>query len=316
MKGASFSEAVRDEAAATLPEQRCCRLALLSGVVRTAGSFHIHGRGHTHLEVELAAGPAARRLVELVRGLGGTCSIRTHRERRFGSGQRVDLEIGTDAETRALLRAAGVITASGSPQGQPPRRVIARRCCRAAYVRGAFLAGGSVAAPRRPVHLEVRTHDIGAAMDLARIVATDGIELRVRERERYATVYSKRLETVADLLARIGANDAVLSLAEGEVISQLRGEANRQANAETANLRRQVVAARRQLDAIARLRASGLLEALASPLQEAAELRSAHPELTLAELAEIALPAIARPTLAGRLRRVEEEAERLAPAPK
>jgi DNA-binding protein WhiA len=311
VRAASFSESVRDEAAATLPERACCRYALLSSVVRTAGSFHIQGRGETHLEVELAAGPAARRLVELVRGLGGTCSIRTHRERRFGSGQRVDLELGGDAGTRALLRQAGVITATGAPQGRPPGRVTARRCCRAAYLRGAFLAGGSVAPPRRPVHLEVRTHDLDAANDLARIVAIDGDVLRVRERARYAVAYTKRLDTVADLLARIGANDAALQLAEGEVLSQLRGEANRQANAETANLRRQVVAARRQLDAIAALRQHGALASLEPRLREAAELRAEHPELTLGELAAAATPPLSKPTLAGRLRRVEEEAEGL-----
>ena len=106
-----------------------------------------------------------------------------------------------------------------------------------------------------------------------------------------------------DLLAHIGASEGVVRLAEGEVVSFARQDANRQANAETANIRRHVVAARRQLVAI------GLLDlgSLRPELAEAASLRLAHPELPLAELA--ALGGLSKATLAGRLRRIEALAD-------
>jgi len=121
----------------------------------------------------------------------------------------------------------------------------------------------------------------------------------VRERPSHAAVYTKRLATLEDLLAHVGASDGVLRLIEGEVVSAARQDANRQANAETANLRRQVIAARRQLSAIGQLD----LGALPPELAAAAALRMEHPELPLGELA--VLGELSKATLAGRLRRLE-----------
>jgi DNA-binding protein WhiA len=305
----SFSEQVRDELSSAPPERDCCRRALLCGLLRTAGSYHLRGRGEIHVEVDLPAGPSARRVVELVRGMGGSCEIRTHRERRFGTGQRVDITLGADAATLGLLVASGVLTRSYAPKGRPPARVTGRGCCRAAYLRGAFVAAGTVASPRRPVHLEIRTHDAEAAVDVADLAATAGITLRVRERPTHSLAYTKRLETVEDLLALIGAHDAALRLAEGEVVSRAKEDANRQANAETANLRRQIIAARRQLAAIGTLRVAGALDRLPPDLLRAAELRAEHPELPLGELAAVPSPPLSKPTLAGRLRRLEQLAD-------
>ena len=107
----SFSEEVREElASAALPDRACCRRALLCGLVRTAGSYHLRGRGEVHVEVELPAGRPARRAVELLRALGATCQIRTHRERRFHSGQRVEISCAGDPATLEVLHAAGILS--------------------------------------------------------------------------------------------------------------------------------------------------------------------------------------------------------------
>jgi cell division protein WhiA len=293
-----FTEDVREELASTMPVKPCCRRALLSALVRTAGAFHLHGHGEVHVELGLPAGPAARRAVELLRAAGGHCEILTHREPRFGGSQRVAIVCGADPDTLRALREAGVLTPRNAPMGRPPARVIGRSCCRRAYLRGAFIAAGSVSAPRRPVHLELRVHDGAAAADLAALADAEGLDLRTRERDAFAMVYAKRLETVEDFLSTVGAPQAALRFAEGEVVSQARAGANRQANAETANLRRQVLAARAQLDAIVALRERG--EVLSDGLLEAAALREAHPELPIADLAELADPPLPKPTLAAR----------------
>jgi cell division protein WhiA len=300
----SFSEDVREELAALpLPPSAHCRHALLAGLVRTAGTFHLHGRGDVHVEVSLQSGRPARHAIELLRSLGVTCEIRTHRDRRFGGASRVDIVCAGDSHSHRVLHAAGVLTASLAPMGSPPPAITARACCRAAYLRGAFLAAGSVSAPRRAVHLEIRTHDVDAAGDIAALAGRDGLTLAVRDRSAYGVAYAKRLETVEDLLALIGASGAALRLAEGEVVSQAREGANRKANAETGNLRRQVLAARRQLAAIDALDRGALSPALAG----AAALRKAHPSLPLAELA--ALGDLPKATLAARLRRLVDLAE-------
>ncbi len=300
----SFSEDVREELAGRpVPSSLHCRQALLAGLVRTAGAFHLHGHGEVHVEVSLQSGRPARHAIELLRGLGVTCAIRTHRERRFRGGSRVDIICAGDAHSHRVLQAAGLLTDSLAPAGRPPPSMTARACCRASYLRGAFLAAGSVSAPRRAVHLEIRTHDLDAATDIAALAGRDGLVLGVRDRESYAIAYAKRLETVEDLLALIGAGGAALQLAEGEVVSWAREGANRQANAETGNLRRQVLAARRQLAAIDALDIGGLSPSLAA----AAALRKAHPALPLSELA--LLGDLPKPTLAARLRRLVDLAD-------
>ncbi|MGA0122626.1 MAG: DNA-binding protein WhiA, partial [Gaiellales bacterium] len=155
--------------------------------------------------------------------------------------------------------------------------------------------------------LEIRTHAADHASLLAAGAARLGIALRVRERARWAEVMTRRRESVRDLLAAIGAESAALDMAEDEVVRQARGDANRRANFDTANLGRQVDAARRQARAIALLESDGRLAGLPQARRDAAGLRARHPELPLTELAERGdLP---RPTLAARLRRLVAVAE-------
>ena len=134
----------------------------------------------------------------------------------------------------------------------------------------------------------------------------------MRDRGRHATAYSKRLDAIADLLARIGADDAALLLAEAEPVARAKDRANRVTNCDAANLDRQVAATRRQLAAIERLDAAGELDVLPGPLRAAAALRLEHPDSALQELADLAEPPLAKPTLAARLRRLVERAEDLA----
>jgi len=307
----SFSDEVRTELCAHLPAEAGARQALLSALLRTAGSFHLHGRGQVHVEVDLGLTVAARRTVELLRLVGGTCEIRSYRATRFASATRFVIVVGGDHATLAVLRDLGVLTARHRPVPVVPARLVAGPARRAAYLRGAFIAAGSVSAPRRPAHLELRAHDRQGAELLQRLAAADGLRLAVRDRGGHAAAYAKRLETIADLLARIGAGDAALRLAEADVVSRIRETANRRANADTANIRRQVMAGARQLDAIDRLESRDLLRGLPPDLHEAAALRRAHPEHSLAELADDLRPPVSKATLAGRLRRIEALAEEL-----
>ena len=258
----TFVEDVRSELCRTLPARPCCRLALLGAVVRTAGSYHLHGRGEVHVEVDLGAHVTARRTVELARGLGAVCEIRSYRRAaaaRPSSASRIVL--GSDPRTLQVMHEVGVLGASLAPLPEPPARVLVR--ARAA-ARSTCAARSWPPAPCRrrgaPAHLEIRTHDVEGAELLARLAGADGIPLSVRDRGRHAAAYSKRLDAIADLLARIGADDAALLLAEADVVARAKERANRITNCDAANLDRQVAATRRQLAAIERLDAAGELD--------------------------------------------------------
>ena len=182
---------------------------------------------------------------------------------------------------------------------------MSRSCCRAAYIRGALLGGGSLSGPRSP-HLEIRTASVEGAAFLARLAAVEGATLGVLDRGRHAVAYAKGLETIADILALAGASGTVLLFEERAVVAATRSRANRLANADHANLLRTSRAAHDQLRAVERLRTSGALRTLPDRLQEIAELRERHPTLPLRELAMKCRPPTTKAAVHRRLRKLQE----------
>ena len=302
-----ISEEVRDELAQIAPARECCRLAELSALFHSAGSFHLRGRGEVSLELDLSSSAVARRAFVLLRAFGVDSEIRTYRQRAFGRRTRYQLHVsGTPVAVEALRR-AGVLGARRVPLERPPRRVVGRTCCRGAYLRGALLGAGSVTgAPR--AHAELRTTSLAGAAFLAEVAAAADVPLAIHDRGRHAIAYAKGLETIAGLLAVAGASDSALAFQERTVLAATRAQANRLANADHANLVRASRAAARQLEAIRKLESHGRLGRLPPRLRQAADLRRTHPSLALSELARKARPPISKAAIARRL----EELVRLA----
>jgi DNA-binding protein WhiA len=183
-----------------------------------------------------------------------------------------------------VLNELGVLDARLRPLARPPKRITARACCRAAYLRGALLAAGSVSAPPSP-HLELRTETREGAEFLRAAAAAAGIELHVLDRRDHSVAYAKGIDRIAETLAFAGASDAALALEERAVVGETKARANRQTNADHANLVRTSRAAHAQLEAVRRLEREGRLDRLPPRLREAAGLRLRHPSLPLRELA-------------------------------
>ena len=273
----SLSEDLRNELAGIAPERDCDRLAELSGLAHTAGSLHLRGRGEIALHLDLASPAAARRAFSLLRELGVTSEIRTYQRHAFGRETRYQLHVEGSGRAEAVLREAGIGSAALE---RPPKRVVARACCRAAYLRGALLGGGTLSGPRSP-HLEIRSAGLEGAEFVAEVAARAGVELRVLDKGRHAVAYAKGAGPIADALAAAGASAAVLVVEEHVVMGETRARANRLANADHANLVRVSRAAQVQIRAINELD----LDELPDELGEIARLRLRHPTLSLRELA-------------------------------
>lgn len=300
----SFSEDLRDELAAIAPRRRCCRLAELSALFHTAGVWHLRGRGELAVHLDLGSGHAARRAFTLLRELRVESQIRTYPRRAFDKATRYQLHVAVDARAREILREAGVVSDRGAPLERPPKRVVGRSCCRSAYLRGALLGAGSLSGPRSP-HLELRANSLDGAGLLADVARREGIALRTLERRTHAIAYAKSGEEIADLLAVAGASETALRLDEHAVVAGTRSDANRLANADEANVRRTVLAARRQLQAIEKLD----VEALPRKLREVATLRVKHPALSLGELAAKCRPPITKAAAHHRMAALQRLAE-------
>ena len=301
----SLSEDLRNELAAIAPRQECDRLAELSGLFHAAGSVHLRGRGEVGVHLDVASSAVARRAFSLLRAFGVASEIRTYRRRAFDRATRYQLHVAGDAHALQVLHEAGVLTVTLAPLERPPKRVVARSCCRGAYLRGALLGGGSLSGPRSP-HLELRTATVAGAEFLAGVAAAEGVTLAVVDRGRYAAAYAKGAEAIADMLAAAGASDAVLALEERAVLGSTRASANRLANADHANLVRTSRAAHVQIRALRRLD----LDELPPKLREIAELRLRHPTLPLRELARRCRPPTTKAAAHRRLRKLVRLAER------
>jgi DNA-binding protein WhiA len=273
----SLSEDLRNELAGIAPERDCDRLAELSGLAHTAGALHLRGRGEIALHLDLASPAAARRAFSLFRELGVTSEIRTYQRRAFGRETRYQVHVEGTGRALEVLREAGIGSAA---LDRPPKRVVARPCCRAAYLRGALLGGGTFSGPRSP-HLEVRSASLEGAEFVAEIAERAGLELQVLDKGRHAVAYAKGSGPIADVLAAAGASAAVLVVEEHVVMAETRSRANRLANADHANLVRTSRAAQVQIRAIKQLE----LDELPDTLREIATLRLRYPALSLRELA-------------------------------
>ena len=299
----TLSQDLRDELAAIAPARRCCTLAELSALFHASGSWHLHD-GRITVELDLSSPAAARRAFSLLRAHGARSEIRTYSRRAFDGATRYQLRVDVDAAAGETLREAGVLSWNGAPLERPPKRVVGRSCCRAAYLRGALLGGGSLTGPR-DTHLELRTASLAAAEFLAATAEQDDIRLTVAGRRTHAIAYAKSHDAIRDLLAEAGAGRVALRLEEHAVVAATRAHANRLANADEANLVRTAAAAHRQLEAI---RGVGL-DALPPHLVEIAELRVRHPQASVRELAAKARPALTKAAAHRRLRAIVDLGE-------
>ena len=304
----SRSEDLRNELAAIAPRSDCDRLAELSGLFHAAGSVHLRGRGQVSVHLDVSSSAVARRAFSLLRNFGVTSEIRTYRQHAFERATRYQLHVAGDDHALQVLYEAGVLTQRLAPLDHPPQRVVARACCRGAYLRGALLGGGSVTGPRAP-HLELRSASVAGAEFAAEIARREGATLAVLDRGHHSVAYAKGAEAIADVLVAAGASDAVLVFQEAAVMAATRARANRLANADHANLVRASRAAHAQLRAVEMLRRSGELAHLSRPLQEIAELRVRHPTLSLRELGLKCRPPATKAAAHRRLRKLQRLAE-------
>ena len=303
MTSGTLSANARAELAALVPQRRCDRLAEISALFHTAGAVHLLGRGVLSFHLDLAETAVARRAYSILKQLRVASEIRTYHRRSFDRAARTQLLVAGSAHAIEILTQAGVLGDGGVPLDRPPGKVVARSCCRSAYLRGAFLGAGSLSGPASP-HLEIRTPLHAGAAFVRSVASAAGVRLRVADRDSHSIAYAKGWETIEAYLSVAGATDTVLALEERALVAELRAEANRLANADHANLVRQSRSARTQLEALRLLDEEGVLDGLAPALQSAADLRRRHPSLSSRELAARADPPVTKAAMAARLTRL------------
>lgn len=298
----SFTRDVKLELGMIIPASDHCRRAQLSGLLFGAGVFEIGSGLHYGVRVSLALPALARHLLALLKPLHVDPELRTVDSAPLGL--RYEVLLGDEGRDLQVLNDLGVLSDQLKVQMTVPRRLVERRCCLVAYLRGLFLGCGSMSAPGAPVHAEFTIEDAGLAEQAQRLLARLDLVFSLTARERNIACYTKRGQTAADLLAVLGAHDSCLRWEEHAVLGTVRESANRLANCDAANARRAAAAGARQAAAGRALMDSPEWDGLSVQLREVAELRVEYPYLSLEELAALADPPLSRSALNHRLRRL------------
>ena len=188
--------------------------------------------------------------------------------------------------------------------------VVEEDCCKLAFLRGAFLSGGSVTDPAKGYHMEfTTTHHSVAREAYALIHEGVGFYPKIAGRGGAQVLYFKQSDLISDCLTYLGAPVAAMGIIEAKLEKELNNKVNRRCNCDEANTSKVVEAAQEQLLAIRTLRSKGLLEQLPQKLLQAAVAREENPESSLTELASMMEPPITKPAMSHRLKKLVQLAE-------
>ena len=184
-------------------------------------------------------------------------------------------------------------------------------CCRRAFLRGAFLAGGSISDPNKSYHFEIVCKTLEQAEQLRDIINSFAMEAKIVERKKHQVVYLKEGAQIVDMLNIMEAHVALMNLENVRILKEMRNSVNRQVNCETANINKTVNAAVKQIEDIKFIQEKGRLQELPDNLYEMAQVRLEHPEAPLKELGAYLNPPVGKSGVNHRLRKISEIAENM-----
>ena len=190
-------------------------------------------------------------------------------------------------------------------------QLLSRNCCKRAFLRGAFLASGSISDPQKSYHFEIVCQEEAQARLLQQLYRTFELDAKVVQRKKYYIVYLKEGAQIVDALNVMGAYVALMNLENVRIFKEMRGSVNRIVNCETANINKVVGAACRQVEDIHYIQSKMGLDELPPALREMALIRLEYPDSSLKELGELCDPPVGKSGVNHRLRKLGELAEKL-----
>jgi len=283
----SFSSDVKEELADVLPQARHCRIAEISTIMHFSGQIGIEATG----DLTIGFGSSGPSLIK--KGF-------TLLEITFKIGKSLK---STDPGFDALLDLIGA-------DDEPVSGLLLKNaCCKRAFLRGAFLASGSLSDPDKGYHLEFICPSEALANQIVEICSDFEITARKTERRGELIVYVKEGEMIGELLNVMGAVNSYMEFENCRIYKDVSNTVNRRVNCETSNIRKTVTAASRQMEDIRFLEEYGMLDDLPAPLREAAYGRLEHPDATLQELGEMMDPPVGKSGINHRLARLSKIAQ-------
>ena len=300
----SFSASAKAEICREYPQNTCCALAECFGILLFCNCFQ-----DTQIKIITESQDFGKLLPRLFRKAFGVSFDQLPEE--GGTGKLV-FQITAPNKIAAIMDAFG-FTRGDTLSLHINLPVVEEDCCKAAFLRGAFLAGGSVTSPAKAYHLEFTTTHKSVARECYTLLhETVGFSPKTASRAGAQVLYLKQSDLISDFLTFLGAPVASMGIMEAKLEKELNNQVNRCCNCDDANTSKVVEAAQEQLSAIRVLRERGELEKLPQKIAQAVRAREENPEASLSELAAMMEPPITKPAMNHRLQRIVSMAKEAA----
>ena len=305
----SFATEVKNELARLVDENSCCKIAELAALLRMGAVMTMGGNRSLGINFTTENAAVARRTLTLLKASGEVrTEVMVSRARRLKKHNSYCVRVIPSLVVSDLLAKLGLMHGDNLNVGSDSA-ILRKHCCRHAYLRGAFLGGGSVNRPEGSYHLELVTGSEVFAQLLLSLCRKFDLPVGLSERKNDYIVYIKESDAIMDFLAIIGAENALVEFEVARNLKEVRNQVNRLVNCETANLQKTANASVRQMEHIKLIKAKLGFDSLPEPLQEVAVVRLSHPDASLKELAEVLH--ISKSGINHRLRKLEKIAVEL-----
>ncbi|MDD9270887.1 DNA-binding protein WhiA [Paenibacillus sp. GCM10023248] len=305
----SFAATTKKELTLITESEACCEKAELSALIRMNGAVQLTNQ-RVVLDVSTENAAIARRIYSLIKK-----TYKLHTELLVRKKMRLKKNnvyiVRVPGQVQELLSDLKIVSEGFIFTTGINKEIIKGNCCKRAYLRGAFMAGGSVNNPEgSSYHLEIASIYEEHCKALVHLANKFDLNARFIERKKGFVLYIKEGEKIIEFLSIIGAHQALLRFEDVRIMKDMRNSVNRIVNCETANLNKTIGAAVRQIENIRLLQREVGLESLPEKLREVAEIRLQHPDLNLKEVGDMLKGNVSKSGVNHRLRKIDELAEK------
>lgn len=310
----TFSTKIKDELARHWTKKVHCQIAELEAIVSMCGKVTIDSREKFSVKVRTENLSVARKYFTLLRK---TFNIETEvfvTTNKSNNNVSYTIIVKKHEDAVNVLQALKLIDKDGEIGEEfsvVNDVILHQNCCKRAFIRGAFLAAGSMSNPEKSYHIEIVCMSMKKAEQLKGVINSFGLDAKVVGRKKAYVVYLKEGSQIVDLLNIMEAPIALMEMENIRILKEMRNSVNRKVNCETANINKTVSAAMKQVEDIRYIRDTIGLNELPEGLREIAELRLEHPNETLKELGDLLQTPLGKSGVNHRLRKLSEIAEDL-----
>lgn len=311
----SFSREVKDELSKMLPAARHCKIAEIAAIISMCGCIRIDEFDHYTIVIDTENSAVSRKFYQLVKEgfhISPQLCVKTNGYQKRGHTYRIMIEQHEDAVE--ILKATKLMNSQGQLEEDLSIHnsvIIQQSCCKRAFIRGCFLATGSISDPEKGYHFEIVCTTMEKANQLKDIINSFELDAKIVERKKYYVVYLKESSMIVDVLNVMEAHISLMNLENVIIFKDVRNSVNRRVNCETANINKTVSAAVKQLEDIHYIKETTGFGRLKEGLKQVAILRLQEPEVSLRELGQMLDPPVGKSGVNHRLRKLSEIAKEL-----